>query len=494
MRLAKILCALLLLMLTGNVAAQGFGIGGPMNIWVNNTSGSSNNASITLPSANLQAIYSTIQYQGWGGKCLQVERTSDSATMDIGFVNGVCDIASAMTFAGGTTPLVTKWYDESGNGNDATQATAANMPVFTNFNMINNIPGVTAWNGTQLLLLPAGFSTNMQSTTVFSIHSLIAFNGLPWALNTTFSGGACLLMGDQATDDFLTNAFTSTGLYSYMQPEVTVSTFGASSATYQINEVLQTGITASPSETALGGSLFALQNSPNYQNEGQIYTVAIYSNVIGQSTIQTNKNNLYATFGINKNNATRIVYDGDSITEGYQSTQGVNKEFQVVPLLTHPADIRNVGVFGRLFSTCLSNETVNVLNSFSVAYTNNIVLIGAGINDINAGTTGASLFTTDLVPYVTAAQGAGYKVIVATLLFDAGSTGPAEIQRQAYNTLVRANAVADNYTVADDDSIVALQNPQNPADTADGLHPTSAGYGLMSVVEAAAINSVVAAR
>ncbi len=52
------------------------------------------------------------------GAAIQVTRTSDSATQEIGFVGEDLDTSALTTFAGGNTCVVSIWYDQSGNGRD----------------------------------------------------------------------------------------------------------------------------------------------------------------------------------------------------------------------------------------------------------------------------------------------------------------------------------------------------------------------------------------
>ncbi len=63
---------------------------------------------------------------------LIVRRASDSTTKTIYIAgNGYLDAASLATFIAGTTGYVTQLYDQSGNGNNATQATTAKQPQIT---------------------------------------------------------------------------------------------------------------------------------------------------------------------------------------------------------------------------------------------------------------------------------------------------------------------------------------------------------------------------
>lgn len=61
------------------------------------------------------------------GAAIRVRRSSDNAEQDINFVGGDLDTASLLTFCGAGNGFVTTWYDQSGNANNATQATAASQ-------------------------------------------------------------------------------------------------------------------------------------------------------------------------------------------------------------------------------------------------------------------------------------------------------------------------------------------------------------------------------
>ena len=74
------------------------------------------------------AIYSTrLAVSTYTGKAPNVRRASDNTTQD--FVGTAFDAASANSFCAGTLCSVTKWYDQSGAGNDASQATAGSQPA-----------------------------------------------------------------------------------------------------------------------------------------------------------------------------------------------------------------------------------------------------------------------------------------------------------------------------------------------------------------------------
>lgn len=77
---------------------------------------------------NAAAAYSLRKLRSaYTGSAIRV-RNSSSTELDIGFVNNVLDTTSLLSHCGSGDGFVTTWYDQSGNGYDASQTTAANQP------------------------------------------------------------------------------------------------------------------------------------------------------------------------------------------------------------------------------------------------------------------------------------------------------------------------------------------------------------------------------
>ncbi len=92
------------------------------------------------------AAYSLRQLSGtYTGKAINVVRSSDKTVQDIGFtLSGDLDTASLSTFCGSNTCSVDVWYDQSGNGKNLTQTTAATQPVIVNAGVLVTKNGKTA--------------------------------------------------------------------------------------------------------------------------------------------------------------------------------------------------------------------------------------------------------------------------------------------------------------------------------------------------------------
>ena len=89
----------------------------------------------------------------YSGNAIKVRRSSDNAEQDIAFVNNELDTASLETFAGSGDAFVTTWYDQSGNGNNSTQTTAASQPQIVSSGtiyMLNSKPAISG-NGLKQL-------------------------------------------------------------------------------------------------------------------------------------------------------------------------------------------------------------------------------------------------------------------------------------------------------------------------------------------------------
>jgi hypothetical protein len=67
------------------------------------------------------------------GFCLRVRRSSDNASLDIGFdTNGELDTATMLAFVGSANGFVSIWYDQSGNQKNLTQVTQIYQPKIIN--------------------------------------------------------------------------------------------------------------------------------------------------------------------------------------------------------------------------------------------------------------------------------------------------------------------------------------------------------------------------
>jgi len=111
------------------------------------------------------------------GNAIRVRRASDNTEQNIGFVNNELDTASLTSFCSGTNGFVTTWYDQSGNGRDATQSTGANQPQIVSSGSVlteNGEPTIQFDGSNDNLVFGSALlnnAANVYSSVVFSTTS-----------------------------------------------------------------------------------------------------------------------------------------------------------------------------------------------------------------------------------------------------------------------------------------------------------------------------------
>jgi hypothetical protein len=128
-----------------------------------------------LAQSDIQGLYGVIQLKANAQLCMTVRRSSDDAIKDIGFSQGIVDIASIMAFIGSSSGYVKTLYDQSGNGYHLTQITLANQPRIVNSGILdvdaNNIPTLF-FDGTNDIL----FNANISMSNICTTFSIIKTN------------------------------------------------------------------------------------------------------------------------------------------------------------------------------------------------------------------------------------------------------------------------------------------------------------------------------
>lgn len=224
----------------------------------------------------------------WGLRCynnakagasqaINIRRASDSTTTDIG-LTATCnlDVATATTFCASTTCFVTKVYDQTGNGRNIAQATAANQPQLIlsclgslpcmRFDGVNDYLDTTAFaqaqpftvsdvatrtgnfttigtlirgdNGTQFIFRYAGAANQVHMYAGTSPAAKTASDSAWHAFNVVFNGASSVLKVD-ATDNTV-NAGTN-GLTGGAQ-NLTVGTVPGGGSEYFTGDLTEEGV------------------------------------------------------------------------------------------------------------------------------------------------------------------------------------------------------------------------------------------------------------
>ena len=240
------------------------------------------------------------------GDAIVVRRASDNTTQSIGFVDGELDTDTLNTFCSGANGFITTWHDQSGNGNNLTQSTAAAQPkIYDSINGIIELNGKPAiyTDGVDDQLESGVLSLSNPNTQFFAFKTLVnvtneyvggLFNGTNTApsLLGAFSGDN-LFLGQQGVD------FTPSVPHNQSQLLITAksSTIGTDWALFKnssqiTNSGENIGVTVG-NKIVLGNRNTLLLFSENYFQEYILYNSDETSNRTG---IETNINNFYSIY------------------------------------------------------------------------------------------------------------------------------------------------------------------------------------------------------
>jgi hypothetical protein len=133
------------------------------------------------------------------GSAIRVRRSSDNAEQDINFVGGDLDTSSLLTFCGAGNGFITTWYDQSTNGNNAAQATAASQAQIVASGAVITDPNTskisTTWT-TDFYSLGTGISPNTRYLSVGVVNRTSNSNLLISMGTATLTGvnGQCPIL------------------------------------------------------------------------------------------------------------------------------------------------------------------------------------------------------------------------------------------------------------------------------------------------------------
>ncbi|OIN86886.1 MAG: hypothetical protein AUJ12_04565 [Alphaproteobacteria bacterium CG1_02_46_17] len=93
--------------------------------------------------------------------------------MDIGYLaSGDLDTATLTSFCSATSCFIKTWYDQSGNGNHATQTTAGNQPRIVNsgtIDIVNSVPALNFIASSNNYMLMPSMLSGMSALTIATV-------------------------------------------------------------------------------------------------------------------------------------------------------------------------------------------------------------------------------------------------------------------------------------------------------------------------------------
>jgi len=277
----------------------------------------------TYPGA--AAAYSVRKLRtAYTGNAIRVRRSSDNAEQNIGFVAGNLDTTALTTFCSGTNGFVTTWYDQSGNGNDATQSTAANQPQIVSSGSVINVNSKPClqFDNTiqQFLSYSTALWTYTGNSTLFHTSTNRNSGSSQYGSVISQGGGAGMsAIGIQwqqfpnSTTQANTDVFAPGGMSTSGTQSVNtqyLATFQWQNwSTHQTNGNTIIAINGvNQSLTSYGASPSGLNPSPLYIGSfnatgtgsflGDIQEIVVYTSVFSQSNIDGAESNINSYYGI----------------------------------------------------------------------------------------------------------------------------------------------------------------------------------------------------
>lgn len=190
-----------------------------------------------------------------------------------------------------------------------------------------------------------------------------------------------------------------------------------------------------------------------------------------------------------------VLFDGDSLTYGLESTGGQTYPAQCMALLPAAIDSTNFGIPSQLLATMLANAPSKIDPYFDLRRPKQVVVIWGGTNDLSIGTAEATVYS-NTVAYCQARQAAGFKVVVLTTLPRTGNTvGNFETLRQSLNTSIRSNWATFADALADVGNDPTIGQAGDTANLTyyytDGIHLINAGYAIVAAAVASALTGLL---
>lgn len=125
----------------------------------------------------------------YSGSAIRVRRSDDNEEQDIGFRNDELDTSTLETFSLGSDCFVTTWYDQSGDGNNATQDLAARQPK-----IVSNGSTITE-NGKPIL-------ENVGNSCGLKITGITYLSSNAWVFSSVVAYSNALFLSDNSSGPF----------------------------------------------------------------------------------------------------------------------------------------------------------------------------------------------------------------------------------------------------------------------------------------------------
>ena len=241
------------------------------------------------------------------GDLIRVRESGGNTLSNIGFdVNGNLDTTALLAHCGANDGFVVTWYDQSGNGNNATQGTASNQPKIVSSGSlitVNSKPSIlfkNALSGGNILLNLSNV-TSAETLSLFSVVKADVQESNRVFLNISDGSNASSISQGSVSDDTFgyrnlgrsnANISTASNLNQSLLSAIEVS----STASFYLDNSLALGTNTNRISTS--GSQIGNNGSSTYGMNGKLQEIIIYT--LDQSTnraaIESNINSYYSIY------------------------------------------------------------------------------------------------------------------------------------------------------------------------------------------------------
>jgi len=370
---------------------------------------------------------------GYSGNAFTV--TSASATTAVApITNGATNFTAVDTLMSAGTVGVSTLNDQSGNGQDLTQTTYANMPLWQSEKspggkrsvfFSGQIPAVIAQtlaNATLPISVKNNWSIILvlipqcnKNNAIFNVSSdaVTFYNQQNYGFRSTTGAGGQFTHGQLQTSPVVLG----------------ISANAASLAVYTNDRTL-TPLAVSIGTPALTGITFGTTSSySSYFGQYELLAAVVMNTAMTAAQFNTIKVAAYKQFNITPQEQNVLTILGDSICAG---TNGISprttaRQLQTNLLSTASMRVHNQGVPSMYLSTILAN-IIGWSGNITTTGKNNIAIIQGGTNDLGTNpvtTTGSITGTTWTVTATSSTLYAGDKIFINGVDSGAVITSPA---------------------------------------------------------------------
>jgi hypothetical protein len=449
---------------------------------------------------------------------LQAIKPSDSSTVDMG--GGAVRVRPfEIKNLRGTALNVkaAKYYDQSGNGRDQTQTTAANRPVLHEDGTINGLlamtfPGVESGVGRTSHFISPTISLDRQNFTMFLVMDPTAsyknqdYLRMESGTSTLLMSMAHLSSGASTVDNghlfFNTGTVQQTHKYLQASPHILTIVGTSGVLNFWLDDINVTGTNAAATIVKL---FLGCDPTSGFFANWRCAARVVSDKGLNATDLAAIWAVLRTRFRLSTNYDATLVVAGTSRTVAGQADNALTALTYEQKYLSANLRVYNMGQDGQALSTTLTNFAAREATTYD-ATRPWILRLDDWINDL--GGLGAShdpttIYNTTAGGLLTAARALGTNVIVGICtclpqdssgVYTTRSSAQIETDRQALNALILANSLGFDF-VTDVAGVTSMGTyPTNPDDSTkyqtDKLHLTALGNSLIAAKKAASLEAL----